>query len=410
MYFRRLKAFLMLILFSTVDGECEKQLETKLTGKDTDQQSPVAIMPFHTASASRMEPAGQVSISQVVTHLKQLQITRDSSDTTQQGTVASSSPVSTGTKMRKYTKKNARDIKSKIRDITDNSGDTKVDARDTKDNMIAVKLHGYGMAGVWVLDDTKFVKLCDVPKECPAVGRICLVLDDIVVVCEGVTLSFSLSTKQWKRLNRMPAYRGNSSAVAIDNRMMILGGLVNRKESNVCDILHVKLNKWSTAAPLPKPLIWPLVALIAGKIYILPHDILSGSNTQPLVYDPLSNTYSHRAHLLSNIRSTQGACLVGVADMLYLLVGEEGLAWQYSPHTDQWMQLVTPTAQYYPFSRCCVVVRDNKILLCGGSTKDRNELNMIEEYNIVTQQWKVLDICLPFGYYQANASVMIASM
>ena len=334
----------MLILFSTVDGECEKQLETKLVGKDTDQQSPIAIMPFHTASVSRMERAGQVSISQVVTHLKQLQITRDSRDTTQQNSTSPFLHASSGAQMRKDIKTNARDMKSKTRDMTGNSGDIKVDARDTKDTLIAVQLPGYETSGVWVLEDTKFVKLCDVPKECLDVGRICLVSDDIVVVGERVTLSFSLSTKQWKRLNRLPTFRYSSSAVAIDDRMMILGGQVDGKEPNVCDILHVKLNKWSTAAPLPKSLKRPLVALIAGKIYILPNDTLSGSNTQLLVYDLLSNTYSHRAHLPSNIRSTWAACLVGVAEMLYLLGGEERLAWQYNLHTDQWIQLATPTA------------------------------------------------------------------
>ena len=35
---------------------------------------------------------------------------------------------------------------------------------------------------------------------------------------------------------------------------------------------------------------------------------------------------------------------------------------------------------------------------------------MIEEYNIVTQQWKALDICLSFCYDQRDSSVMIASM
>ena len=305
-------------------------------------------------------------------------------------------------------KSNAGDVRSKSQDVSDNVRDTKVDTGDTKDKLIAVDLNK--TRAVWFLEDTKWLKLCGVPKECPKIARIYLVSANIVVVGMGETLNFSLSTKQWKRLNIMPAYRPNSAAIATDDRMMILGGEVDSNFSKVCDILHVKHNKWSTAAALPKLVRSPIVALIAGEIYILPKIELSGNNTQLLVYDPLSNSYSHRSHLPSNIHSTKVACLVGVAEMLYLLGGEEGLAWQYNPHTDQWIQLVTPTVQYNWHNGCCAVVRGNKILLCEGSIKGRFECIIIEEYNIVTQQWKALDICVPFLYHRNTLSVMIASM
>ena len=217
-------------------------------------------------------------------------------------------------------KSNAGDVRSKSQDVSDNVRDTKVDTGDTKDKLIAVDLNK--TRAVWFLEDTKWLKLCGVPKKCPKIARIYLVSANIVVVGMGETLNFSLSTKQWKRLNRMPAYRPNSAAIATDDRMMILGGEVDSNFSKVCDILHVKHNKWSTAAALPKLVRSPIVALIAGKIYILPKIELSGNNTQLHVCDPLSNSYSHRSHLPSNIHSTKGACLVGVAEMLYLLGGE----------------------------------------------------------------------------------------
>ena len=184
---------------------------------------------------------------------------------------------------------------------------------------------------------------------------------------------------------------------------MVVGGKIDGKDSNVCEILHVKHNKWSTGASLPKPLKKPLLTVLASRVFILPqdYDLPTIFRTQLLMYDPLSNTYSHRARLPSNIHNTIGACLVGVTDMLHLL---GGMSWQYNYRTDQWIQLVTPTANYDSWDGCCAVVRDNNILLCGGS-KGRDKCNMIEEYNTVTQQWKVLDIHLPFQYDQDCSAV-----
>ena len=332
---------------------------------------------------------------------------RDTKDKSTQASLASPSPA-TGAEM-DITREVSEDplTATKVRrDITGNT-------RDMKDKLIAVDIGD--TRAVWVLEDTKWIKLCNVPKECPKYGCICLVCDDIVIVSRPVTLLFSLSTKQWKKLSRMPNSRYFTSAVAIDDKLMVEGGQIDDKHSDVCEILNVKHNKWSTAASLPKPLCYPLITVLACRVFILPqdNDLPSVFRTQLLMYDPLSNNYTHRARLPSSIRSTRGACLVGVTDMLYLLGGEEGLSWQYNPLTDQWIQLVTPTARYNfigvsGYSGCCAVVRDN-ILLCGGS-KGNDHLNMIEVYNTVTQQWKVLDIRLPFQYDQRWSSVFSVSM
>ena len=275
-----------------------------------------------------------------------------------------------------------------------------------QDKQIAVDV-GATMA-MWVREDSQWVKLCNVPEECPKYGCICLVSNDIVIVSSDATLLFSLSTKQWKKLSRMPTSRDYTSAVAIGDNLMVVGCEVDDKDSNVCEILQVKHNKWSTAASLPKPLRKPLITALACRVFILPQDkdLPRVFRTRLLMYDPLSNTYTRKARLPRKIRSTRGACLVGVTDMLYLLGGEEGLSWQYNYHTDQWIQLVTPTAKYSPLYGCCAVTRDNNILLYGWDV-----INLMGEYNTVTQQWKELfDTPLPFVYCQFLSSVFNASM
>ena len=394
----------MLSLLSAVNDDCLDHMKTNKTDKDEAQQSPVATpppLPRASVTINRAEPVSQEVMEQIM----RLMMERDKRDKSSQVSLASPSPVP-GAAMG-----STREVSEDPLTATDVRRES--NTRDMKDKLIAVDIHD--TREMWVLEDTKWEELCKVHEDCSEGGCICLVSNDIVIVSHDVTLLFSLSTKQWKKLSKMPTSRSWTSAVAVDDKLMVIGGEVDDKHSKVFEILHVKYNKWSSAASLPKPLRKPLIAVLACRVFLLPqnHDSSVVFSTKLCSYDPLSNTYTHRARLPNNIRSTLGACMVGVTDMLYLLGGEQGLSRQYNPHSDQWIQLVTPTARYYanlPFAHpgYCAVVRDNTILLCGGS-KGMDERN-IEEYNTVTQQWKVLDIHLPFLYYQSESYVFNASM
>ena len=93
-----------------------------------------------------------------------------------------------------------------------------------------------------------------------------------------------------------------------------------------------------------------------------------------------------------NARNTQGACLVSVNNKLYLLGGEQRLALEYNPLSNQWVELVPPNLRYFSASGCCgVVMKPGKIWLCGGSTEEGEERNVIEEYDTSTKEWKTLD-------------------
>ena len=295
------------------------------------------------------------------------------------------------------------------RDVTEKTGDIEGNTKDTNDKLMAVDV--FHSKAVWVLEVGKWGKLCGLPNECLECCCISLVCDHLVFVCKHVTLSFSLSTKQWKRLKQMPTSRSSSSAVVLNEKLFVMGRSFEWNILNVCEILHVKHNLWSSAPSLPVPIGKPLLAALLSRIYILPQRRqLSSKRTHLLVYDPLSFTYEYRAKLPGNIDSTLGACLVGVTDMLYLLGGDEGLAWQYNPNTNLWIQLVTPTARYDWHRGCCPVVTDDNILLCGGGTEGGCPWSMIEEYSTKTQQWKVLDIHLPFEYGHHWSSAFNARM
>ena len=401
-----------MLFFFSVDNDCIKQLETKHAGKDTEQQSPIATPAFHTAAALKMSHADQVNISQVVTCLKQLQVKRSSADTTLQAAGTSSPPAHAGAEVRKDMNNKAKDMQSNASDMKASTRDPMCNTSGNKEKLLAVDLDK--TKAVWVLGDKHWVRLSKVPwLHCRDRTSMCVVSDAIVITSDNLTFSFCLSSKNFNVLKTMPTGRLDQSAVALDDKFFFsFGGTEGwlSKTSKVCEILHVKQNRWFSAAPMPQRLDKPLVALSAGQIYILPQDDDLGTSPQFLVYDPLSNTYTYRGKVPSDIDDTRGACLVGMADMLYLLGGEEGLSWQYNPRTDQWVELVKPTLRYHASSGCCGIVRDNKILLCGGSPKARKEKNLIEEYCTLTKQWKVLDICLPFKYDQHESSVMLVNM
>ena len=90
-----------------------------------------------------------------------------------------------------------------------------------------------------------------------------------------------------------------------DGKMLVIGGKDHDwKDSDVCEILHVKQNEWSGAAPLPSPAVKPLSALVSGFIFILPQEPdQSGSFSRLLVYNIASDTHAYRAPVPSSVRS-----------------------------------------------------------------------------------------------------------
>ena len=92
-------------------------------------------------------------------------------------------------------------------------------------------------------------------------------------------------------------------------------------------------------------------------------------------------------------------------EKLYLVGGKQRLAIQYSPAADQWTQLRSQPHAMYDWLGCCGVVHDGKILLCGGDTEGTHDNNLVEEFDINTQHWKIMDVKLPFNFCYINSLV-----
>ena len=292
-------------------------------------------------------------------------------------------------------------------------------AVEEREVLLAVDV--FGTRAVWMRESTEWVKQCYVPDECPDMGVCVSRMSDGLVVIGGyedldeerheassLCYHFALSTGQWRKLENMATPRVCASAAEVrELKMLVVGGWKDRHVSDVCEWLDVRRGVWTPAASLPEPLGDQLVAAAAGRVYILQHCALYGSNFPLVEYDPVSDTHTHKTSVPDDVSDTQGSSLVGVANKIYLFGGEEKLALQYEPATEQWHQLVPFTAMvtmqntgYYP------MVKSADILLCvtnpeydcetyGESDHSDSQRRTIS-YNVETKQWKILDFCLPF--------------
>ena len=271
-----------------------------------------------------------------------------------------------------------------------------------KDNLPAVDVFGDTRA-VWMRESTEWVKLCDVPDECPdhcSVG-VSHVSDGIVVAggwlfpCQvrSQCHHFSPSTGQWRQLENMRTPRYWSSAAEVEEMLLLVvgGSVTGGRESDVCEWLNIRRGVWTPAASLPKPLSCPLVAAASGRAYILQEcSVAFKPSFLFLEYDPVLDIHTQKTSVPHHARDTWHASMVGIADCIYLFGGETKVSLQHKPATQQWHELVPTTSMvntgYYP------IVRSTDILLCSGERKRSIS------YNVETKQWKILDFCLPFKY------------
>ena len=93
--------------------------------------------------------------------------------------------------------------------------------------------------------------------------------------------------------------------------------------------------------------------------------------------------------------------MAAVPGKLYL-VG--GINIEYNIATQHVSQLPEPKARYDMLHKCCATVRSKSILLCGGSAKEHPS-DAMEEYNTTTNQWRMLDVSLPFPYVKGTSFV-----
>ena len=220
---------------------------------------------------------------------------------------------------------------------------------------------------VWIREDDEWQKISDLPEECPRYYMCYCRISDGIVVMGGLRYDsasaqcyhFSLSTRQWRRMQDLQTARYAAPAVLLEGEVFVFGGLSTDvggeyRAMAACEKLNIQASTWTSIRDLPEPLNRPLVTAARGKAYNIPRegDIKAGDRLQLVEYDPMHDRYSAQCHLPENVKGTENAHLIGIADQLYIFGSEtkECSVYLYNPSNGQWSNIVvsnTPSLESY---------------------------------------------------------------
>ena len=187
---------------------------------------------------------------------------------------------------------------------------------------------------------------------------------------------FNPENEAWRELSPMPTPRQhiNYSAIAVDNKIFVIGGIEKRTingelQFNISEkneIYDPDLNSWSEGAPLPTARQAVAVAAIGGRIYAIGgSDINWDYGGTVEVYDVKKNTWETKAELPDRCFPAGIAVIDEKIFVISGIQGNSGIAkvFVYDPVLDEW-QYVTDTQTGVRQSQ--MVSYKNKLFLIGG--------------------------------------------
>lgn len=194
----------------------------------------------------------------------------------------------------------------------------------------------------------------------------------------------------WDQGPDMPKRRTQTTAVALDGRLYVIGGIVDEGERTVA-VYDPGEATWSTAAPPPDPVNHTAAVAYDGRIHVFGGYSGSFLGSPPLnvhwIYDPKTNQWSDRPAL----PTARGALVAVVAsDRIYTIGGtsEEdttALVEVYDPAEGAWS-----TASSMPIARehLAAGVIDGNVYVAGGRQGLNPMVDTLENYNPEKDTWK----------------------
>ena len=218
--------------------------------------------------------------------------------------------------------------------------------------------------------------------------------------------SFSSVDSSWTVGEKMPTKRLETSAVTLDHKIYIIGGMNKRGSTNIVEVYDTDTNKWSKVVSLPEKLDHTTAAAFEGKIYVAGGFNSTGISTNFLfIYDPVTHKWERAA----NMPTARGAATAKfVNGILYVIGGDETVLYDidkvynpqgvvtsneaYNPETDSWtIKSPMPT----PRDHLSSAVIGESIYVLGGRQPDIGplfkDLNSNEKYDPVNDTWNTLE-------------------
>jgi PKD repeat protein len=181
----------------------------------------------------------------------------------------------------------------------------------------------------------------------------------------------------------MPTARDLVAAVALGDRIYVIGGFMNLSYVNVNEEYNLTTRTWASRAPAPHPLSYYGLGVVQGKIYAV-----AGAGT--FEYDPESDSWA----TLTTIPGPLGEMAVtSMDDKIYAFGGEDGgkftpSAYVYDPPSDTWARLPNMTTSRVEAG---AVTLAGRLFVLGGETGFGNAkvTGANEMYDPVSGTWTV---------------------
>jgi N-acetylneuraminic acid mutarotase len=201
---------------------------------------------------------------------------------------------------------------------------------------------------------------------------------------------YDIASNSWQQGLSLPEPVGEHVAIALNNKIHVIGGRVRSEDgrnhfdayvdSNTHYIYDPEQNEWTKGKAAPSARNSAAAAVIDGLIYVVGgrHNVMQTDGTQLQnnlsnleVYNPKTDEWQTRAPLPESLGGNAAASVDG---KLYVFGGEQWApehkvfpsSWAYDPASDKWQKVADmPTARH----GLAAAAVDDVIYTIGGCTK-----------------------------------------
>ncbi len=209
----------------------------------------------------------------------------------------------------------------------------------------------------------------------------------------------------WQKKADMPTPRRDHFAVAVGNKVYILGGSVQKGDktepTNAVDVYHTATDRWTAAKPSPESI--NKAAAVDGRIY-------SFGEKGSYSYDPSADVWTEIAPVPTRRRSFAIAVLNGKIFVIGGMTPDPAHRWgfqgdgdaveAYNPKTNEWAQKAKLPQPGHAFT---AVTLGSKIYLVGG--------HRLEVYDPAADSWTTLapvpDFSAYCGAFELNGRILV---
>ncbi|MCA8916212.1 MAG: hypothetical protein KDB90_12450 [Planctomycetes bacterium] len=212
-------------------------------------------------------------------------------------------------------------------------------------------------------------------------GGVTRIEDQVGDVTVAEVDCFDPKTGQWTTPTKMPTPRNRLAGAAVNDRVILVGGMAANKDSDVVEEFTPATGGWSTGGPLPRACHGMALAAVNDTL------VAVGGSQHMIgtwLYDPKSRQWREGAELPGPVLFAAAA---GYEDQVYLFgnrsSGDIPLL-RYDIAGNAWEQAAQKSVETH---RTAAVALNGYIYVIGGEDPTGGELSRVSRYDLATGNW-----------------------